>query len=435
MNELERYRQLIGFSADGVCELDLSGHITRVNASGCVALCVTDSGTALGQPLVSFWPEPARDMLEACLADARMGQSTQFPQMLPSASGDPGWWLISVHPYVNSASQIDGMAVISHDITETVEAWVALDVARAGLNKRLSLSESAGKVSIARNEALDRQLARARTSHQRGAGREQSLKLQLDLASSARAVAEHASQQAQKNEALGQLVAGLSHDFANMLQIAIVALSSIQDDPANLTESQRRLLGYSMDGVQHAALLAKRLLAFARVHRYTPEPVELCAIVRDIEGFARHSLGAGMDFQVEFGSAKLPTLGDRHSIEQAFINLCINARDACQGQGTIRVRLGQLVVSEAEERTLRPAGDYITLSVMDNGSGMDDAVRAHLFEPYFTTKAEGVGTGLGLAQVYGVVRQVGGFVDVESAPGQGTTMTMAFPRLRLPPPA
>ena len=432
MNDLERYRQLLGFSTDSVHELDLRGNITRVNASGCAALCIADPATAVGQPLASFWPEATREELAAALASARTGRSTQFPQVLPSASGEPAWWLISVHPYVDAANRVDGIAVISHDITEAVEAKRALDAAIVGLHTRLSLSESVGETSIARSESLDRQLARARVSHQRGAGREQSLKLQLGLASAAQAVAEHAAQQAQKNEAIGQLVAGLSHDFANMLQIAIVALSSIQDDQANLSDSQRRLLGYSMDGVHHAALLAQRLLAFARVHRYTLEPVELVGIVRDIESFARHSLGAGIDFRVEPAATELRTLCDRHAIEQAFINLCINARDACGGQGVIEVRLGELTVSPEQGSTPRPAGDYVTLAITDNGRGMDESVREHLFEPYFTTKPEGSGTGLGLAQVYGVVRQAGGFVDVESAPGAGTTFTMAFPRLQLP---
>lgn len=432
MNDLERYRQLIGFSPDGVHELDVQGRIIRMNDSGCAALCIADPVAAIGRPLAAFWPEAARATIEAALLTARLGQSAQFTHTLPSSSGAVCWWLISVHPYLGAADQVDGIAVISHDITERVQARQALDTVILGLNSRLSLSESAGETGAARNEALGLQLAQARIFQQRGAGREESLRLQLGLASAAQAVAEHAAQQAQKNEAIGQLVAGLSHDFSNMLQIAIVALSSLQDDPANLTATQRRLLGYSMDGVHHAALLSKRLLAFARVHRYAAEPVELGAIIRDIEGFARHSLGATIDFQVEPAVAELPTMGDSHSIEQAFINLCINARDACNRQGAIRVRLGELAVNEAQASTLRPAGDYVTLAVTDNGCGMAEEVRERLFEPYFTTKPEGAGTGLGLAQVYGVMRQAGGFVDVESAPGEGTTMTMAFPRLQLP---
>ncbi|OOG64790.1 hypothetical protein B0E46_05125 [Rhodanobacter sp. B04] len=432
MNDLERYRQLIGFSPDGVHELDVQGRIIHMNDSGCVALCIADPAAATGRPLAAFWPEPARAAIEAALLTARSGQSAQFTQTLPATGGEVCWWLVSVHPYLGAADQVEGIAVISHDITERVRAKQALDTVILGLHNQLSLSESAGETGVARNEALGRQLARARLVRKQVSDREHSLKLQLGLASAAQAVAEHAAQQAQKNEAIGQLVAGLSHDFSNMLQIAIVALSSIQDDSANLNETQRRLLGYSMDGVHHAALLSKRLLAFARVHRYTAEPVELGAIIRDIEGFARHSLGASIDFRVEPAATELPTMGDSHSIEQAFINLCINARDACSRQGAIRVRLGELVVGEAQASTLRPAGDYVTLAVTDNGCGMAEEVRERLFEPYFTTKPEGAGTGLGLAQVYGVMRQAGGFVDVESAPGQGTTMTLAFPRLQLP---
>jgi PAS domain S-box-containing protein len=432
MNDLERYRQLIGFSADGIHELDLQGHITRINESGCAMLCIADPARAIGRPLANFWPEAVRPAIESALATARHKQSVQFTRMLPSVSGEESWWLVSVHPYLDASGQVDGIAVISHDITERVNAKLALDTVIHNLHSRLSLSELAGERGVARNQALGQRLADARIVQKQGDGREELLKAQLGLASAAQAVAEHASQQAQKNEAIGQLVAGFSHDFANMLQIALVALSSLQDDSANLTDGQRRLLGYSMDGVQHASLLVKRLLAFSRVHRFTAEPVELAAVVRDIEGFARRSLGAGMDFQVEPAATELPTLSDNHSIEQAFINLCINARDACNGQGVIRVRLGELVVGEAQAGTLRPAGNYVTLAVTDNGCGMVEAVRERLFEPYFTTKAEGTGTGLGLAQVYGVLRQAGGFVDVESAPGQGTTMTMAFPRLQQP---
>lgn len=139
MNELDRYRQLIALSADGVHELDLRGHIIHVNASGCAALGLAKAEEAQGRPLASFWPEPARDMLAACLATARAGESTQFPQILPSPSGEPGWWLVSVHPYLDGANVVDGIAVIIRDITETVEARVALDVALAGVRDRKSV--------------------------------------------------------------------------------------------------------------------------------------------------------------------------------------------------------------------------------------------------------------------------------------------------------
>ena len=434
MDDLARYRQLLGFSVDGVYELDLRGYITHINANGCAVLGITGPAAALGQPLVTFWPEAARGEFAAALTAARAARATQFRQMLPSASGQPTWWLISVHPYVDPANRVDGIAVICRDITEPVKAKQALDAAMLSLQRRLRRSESAGETGTAHNESLDRHSVRAKSSRQQRVGRQQSLKLPQSLASAAQTVAEDAALQAQKNETIGQLMAGLAHDFANMLQVAIVALSSIQDDQANLTDGQRRMLGYAMDGVHHAARLAQRLLAFSRVHRYIPEPVELVDIVHEIESFARHSLGVGMDFQVESVTAKLPTMCDRHAIEQAFVNLCLNARDACSGHGKIHVGLGELMVSPEEGRALRPAGNYVTLAVTDDGSGMDESVRTRLFEPYFTTKPEGSGTGLGLAQVYGVVRQAGGFVDVESAPGAGTTITMTFPRLKCLPP-
>jgi PAS domain S-box-containing protein len=127
MNQLERYRQLIGFSPDGVHELDVQGRVVRMNDSGCAALCIADPVTAIGQPLAAFWPELARTALETALATAREGRSLQFTQILPSASGEEGWWLVSVHPYLDAQQQVDGIAVISQDITEQVQARLALD--------------------------------------------------------------------------------------------------------------------------------------------------------------------------------------------------------------------------------------------------------------------------------------------------------------------
>ncbi|MES2312851.1 MAG: ATP-binding protein [Pseudomonadota bacterium] len=432
MNDLEHYRQLAEFSVDGIQQLDTGGLVVRINRSGCDALGVADSEAARGKPWVAFWPKDVRVEIEAALDIARGGQAAQFTCMAPGPDGEECWWLVNVHPFVDADGRVDGLAAISRDVTEDVQATEALDAIRERLQNRLSISQSEGETIAARNHKLARQLASVRLSQQQVINRELSLKVRLGVASAAQAVAEHAARQAQKNEAIGQLVAGISHDFNNMLQIAIVALSTIQDDPHNLTETQRRLVGYSMDGVNHASVVAKRLLAFARVHRYKTEEVDLTAIIGGIGDFVRHSLGATIDFSIDPSGGASPTLSDKHSIEQAFMNLCINARDACNGQGAIRVHFGQMLIDGEQASTQRAAGDYVTVSVADNGAGMSEETRERLFEPYFTTKDEGIGTGLGLAQVYGVVRHAGGFVDVESALGQGSTVTLAFPRLKLP---
>ena len=432
MNDLEHYRQLAEFSVDGIQQLDTGGLVVRINRSGCDALGVADSEAARGKPWVAFWPKDVRVEIEAALDIARGGQAAQFTCMAPGPDGEECWWLVNVHPFVDADGRVDGLAAISRDVTEEVQATEALDAIRERLQNRLSISQSEGETIAARNHKLARQLASVRLSQQQVINRELSLKVRLGVASAAQAVAEHAARQAQKNEAIGQLVAGISHDFNNMLQIAIVALSTIQDDPHNLTETQRRLVGYSMDGVNHASVVAKRLLAFARVHRYKTEEVDLTAIIGGIGDFVRHSLGATIDFSIDSSGGASPTLSDKHSIEQAFMNLCINARDACNGQGAIRVHFGQMLIDGEQASTQRAAGDYVTVSVADNGAGMSEETRERLFEPYFTTKDEGIGIGLGLAQVYGVVRHAGGFVDVESALGQGSTVTLAFPRLKLP---
>lgn len=432
MHELDHDRQLREFSLDGIQELDTAGRIVRINRSGCRALEIADAQSAIGKAWRSFWPQEVHARIDAAVAAAREGHASQFTAMSPRSDGRECWWFVSVRPFVDGQGQVDGVAAISRDVTEDVQAIQALDTIREHLENRLSASQSQGEAIAARNQTLGRQLARARFLQQEVIDRELSLTARLGLASAAQAVAEQASRQAQKNEAIGQLVAGISHDFNNMLQIAIVALSTMLDDPDSLTASQRRLLGFSMDGVNHASTMAKRLLAFARVHRYKPEVIDLPTVIGDIADFVRRSLGATIDFQVDRPAGEWPTMGDRHSIEQAFMNLCINARDACDGKGSIKVRFGRLQVEPEHASTTRAAGDYVTVAVADDGAGMSEETMERLFEPYFTTKGEGAGTGLGLAQVDGAVRQTGGFVDVESTPGRGSVITMAFPLLKVP---
>lgn len=338
---------------------------------------------------------------------ARRGKRTQFTSISSGLKRDEKWWLSTLIPLLDDAGQIQCVLIISRDITEQMRVQDALDTITRNLQTRLTV------VSAARHA---------------GAQRETALQEKLDIATLAQSVAEQVSRQAQKSEAIGQLVAGIAHDFNNMLQTATMSLSAVLDRPERLANDQRRMLEYAMEGVRHAAILAKRLLGFARVHAYKPELVDVRALTGGIEGFIRQSMGPGISLLVDDSDGEYLTFADPHSIEQALMNLCINARDACERSGPIAVAFGSMSISDETASSIRAPGEYVTISVSDQGSGMSAATKERLFEPYFTTKAEGKGTGLGLAQVYGLMRQWGGFVDVQSQLGKGTTMTLAFPR-------
>ena len=277
---------------------------------------------------------------------------------------------------------------------------------------------------------LHNRLLRARDDVALGVRREQALQDQLDLATVARDSAEQISRQAQKRAAMGQLVAGIAHDFNNMLQIVQTTLDMMALQAAT-DPRQARLLARSQEAVGHAVDLARRLLAFGREHPYRAEALDLAQVVNDMLPLIAHGLGARMTMALAPAEVALPIRSDRHSIEQALMNLCVNARDACQGHGRIDVALGLEDVAAGQDGTLRRAGGrYAYVEVRDDGCGMDAATRARIFEPFFTTKPEGMGTGLGLAQVSGLMRQSEGFATVWSEPGQGACVRLYFPALQ-----
>jgi len=406
MKNLDHYRYIVESSPDCVHEVDAEGRITSVNQSGSVLLQLDSPDEIIGREWIALWPTWERHRLELALKAAFVGQPSQFTAMCPTLKGEERWWFVAISPALDAQGQPDSALIVSRDVTERLRVDEAIETINLSLQAKLTV------VNAAREQGIQR---------------ESMLQQRLDIAAAAQALAEQLSYQAQKNEAVGQLVAGIAHDFNNMLQTIIGGLSAVLDDSDRLAGDHRRFLGYSMEGARHAVILAKRLMAFVRVHRFQSESVELQSVVSDIIDFASHSLGSGIKLKLENTSTRFPTLADRHGIEQAVMNLCINARDACGGQGSIVISFGHLEVGETEATSIREAGSYVTLSVADQGTGMDAETRERLFEPYFTTKKEGQGTGLGLAQIYGFMRQSGGFVDVHTELGNGTTMTLAFP--------
>ena len=243
--------------------------------------------------------------------------------------------------------------------------------------------------------------------------------------------AEAALRQAQKMEAVGQLTGGLAHDFNNMLQ----GIAGSLDMARRRTGEGRaadalRFLDLARQSVSRAAGLTRRLLAFARRQRLKPKPVDPDALVAGMADLVRRSVGPAVRLELRLRDGRARVLCDPSELESALLNLCINARDAMPDGG--RLVIGTEDVRLSATDLIGPEGaapgDYVEISVADSGRGMPTDVAERAFEPFFTTKPVGQGTGLGLSQVYGFVRQSGGMVRLESAPGSGTTVRLYLPQ-------
>lgn len=244
------------------------------------------------------------------------------------------------------------------------------------------------------------------------------------------AKAEQALRQAQKMEAVGQLSGGIAHDFNNLLGGIINAQELMQQrlGQQRYTELEP-LLELSSGSAQRASALVHRLLAFSRQQTLQPRSTEVAALVNDMEELVRRSIGPSITLRSRFIDRLWPTFIDPPQLESALLNLCINARDAMPGGGTIDIEGDNISLDSEQARPLEiAAGDYVRLSVVDSGCGMSVAVAARAIDPFFSTKPMGQGTGLGLSMTYGFVRQSGGQLRLLTSPGEGTRVELYLPR-------
>jgi PAS domain S-box-containing protein len=242
--------------------------------------------------------------------------------------------------------------------------------------------------------------------------------------------AEEALRQSQKMEAVGQLTGGIAHDFNNLLAVVSGNLELIETRIGqNRLDAVPRYVDAAAGATRRAASLTQRLLAFSRRQTLDPKPVNANRLIGGIEELIRQTVGPAIDMEVVGAGGVWLTLVDPHQLENALLNLCINARDAMPGGGRLTIETANKWLDDraAREREL-PPGQYVSLCVSDTGTGMPPEVIARAFDPFFTTKPLGQGTGLGLSMIYGFVRQSGGQVRIYSEEGQGTTMCLYLPR-------
>ena len=291
------------------------------------------------------------------------------------------------HPRFGPAGEFAGMIGVNVDITETRRAQTALQELNATLEHQVA----------ERTEQLRRN--------------------------------EEALRHSQKMEAVGKLTGGVAHDFNNLLQVISGNLQLLSRDVAGNERAEQRVRN-ALGGVTRGSRLAAQLLAFGRRQPLAPKAVNLGRLVRRLDDMLRRALGEAVEVEAIIGGGLWNTLVDPAQVENALLNLAINARDAMDGMGRLTIEAGNAWLDDeyATRHVDVTPGQYVMLAVTDTGCGMSPAVVEQAFEPFFTTKPEGQGTGLGLSQVYGFVKQSGGHVKIYSEPGHGTTVRIYLPR-------
>jgi signal transduction histidine kinase/DNA-binding response OmpR family regulator len=238
---------------------------------------------------------------------------------------------------------------------------------------------------------------------------------------------EAALREAQKLEAIGRLTGGVAHDFNNLMMVVSGGINVLerQPDPAR----QRQTLDGMRRAVEKGSALTRQLLTFGGNKPLAPQPIALPECIARMEALLNRTLGAQVRVVSYYAADLWPVLADQNELEMVLLNLGVNARDAMPNGGTVSITADNV----NDPRGL-PPGDYVRVAVGDTGAGMPEGVRERAFEPFFSTKEFGKGSGLGLAQVYGFAKESGGLAQIDSAPGRGTTITLLLPRSLAPAP-
>ncbi len=342
------------------------------------------------------------------IAAALSGRPCSFEADSPDREGRPRHALTRYLPRYGADGAINGFYIFVNDETERRQTEEAL----RNLNETLE-------------ERVNRRTEALATANQR---------LQNEMFERERA--EDALRHAQKMEAVGQLTGGIAHDFNNMLTGIIGSLDLMQRYIDNGRSSEiGRFTEAAMSSAKRAASLTHRLLAFSRRQSLDRQPLDPNHLVRSLQDLFNHTKGEHIELQLQLADGIWPVSTDASQLENALLNLVINARDAMPDGGQLLIETANSYLDGSDISTLEPvkAGDYVMLGVSDNGAGMSPRILAKAFDPFFTTKPIGQGTGLGLSMIYGFAQQSGGHVTINSEPDQGTSVRLYLPRLHTAP--
>ncbi|HEX6795660.1 MAG TPA: CHASE sensor domain-containing protein [Casimicrobiaceae bacterium] len=267
--------------------------------------------------------------------------------------------------------------------------------------------------------------ARLRTQGRDLADTNEKLRAQIEQ----RENAEAALRQVQKMEAMGQLTGGIAHDFNNLLQVIIGNLEVLQRRHPLLGEDAKRTIAAAVRGAERAATLTQRLLAFARRQPLNPKPIDVNKLVTGMSELLHRTLGESITIETVLAGGIWRVNADANQLENALLNLAVNARDAMDNGGKLTIETANAHLDEAYAHSNEAnPGQYVLIAVSDTGAGMPGDVLSKAFEPFFTTKDVGKGSGLGLSQVYGFIKQSEGHAKIYSEPGEGTTIKLYLPR-------
>jgi signal transduction histidine kinase len=326
-------------------------------------------------------------------------------QRVPGAALEERFLNFVYQPIFASDGAVDGIFAEGADVTEQFRAERALIELNGSLETRID--ERTNELAV----ALE----------------------QLRAESAEREAAQEALRQSQKMEAVGQLTGGIAHDFNNFLQGITGSLGLMRRRmEQGRTEEISRYIRDANNSAKRAAALTHRLLAFSRRQPLDPKPVDANPLVLSMEALVRRSLGERLSLELKLADGLWCTLCDPNQLESAVLNLCINARDAMPDGGTLTIATGNADLDRsnpARTPDMLP-GEYVHISVSDDGIGMTPEILGRAFDPFFTTKPMGQGTGLGLSMIYGFARQSEGYAKIDSAPGRGTTVHLYLPRHR-----
>ncbi len=402
-----RARALIDAAPDAIVVVDTAGRIVLVN-SQTERLFGYERAELLGQPIEMLVPLAARPTHVA-----RRDAFLKNPAVRPMGSG-----------LDLSGRRKDG-------------AEVPVEISLSPLHTEDGLLVSAAIRDTTERRASQRALHEARDELERRVGErtaeleQVNRTLQAEIAD--RHEAEGALRQAQKMEAVGQLTGGVAHDFNNLLTVVMGNLQILAQHLRN-DAFATELIQAALGAAKRGADLNRTLLAFSRKQRLAPAPVDLNELIGSMEAMLRRTLGEHVSIVVNCAEPLPRAVADPAQLQAALLNLAVNARDAMPRGGTLTIETAAVVLDEhyaAREVDVVP-GRYVMLAVSDTGTGMTPEIVARAFEPFFTTKEVGVGSGLGLAMVYGFVKQSGGHVKIYSEPGIGTTVKVFLPEAGQP---